>query len=41
MFTGLNICFTARAANGEVWKESLAVFTDRGMSSGYVGELST
>jgi len=40
MFAGLNIHFTARAASGGVWEESLAVFTDGGMSSGHVGESS-
>jgi len=28
MFVGLNICFTARAASGGVWEESLVVLAD-------------
>ena len=41
VFMGLDFSFITWAASGEVWKESLSVFSDRGMSSSHVGETDT
>jgi len=41
VFLGLDLGFTTRATSGEVWEESLFVFSNRGMSSSYVGKMST
>jgi len=40
VFLGLNFSFTTRAAGGEVWEESLSVFSDGSMASGHAGEAS-
>jgi len=40
VFPGLNFSFATRATGGEVWEESLSVFSDGGMASGHVGEVS-
>ena len=41
VFSGLNLGFTTRAAGRKVRKESLSVFSSRGMTSSHVGEAST
>jgi len=41
VFTGLDFSFVTWAAGGEVWKESLSVFSDGGMSSSHMGETGT
>jgi len=40
VFSGLNFSFATRAAGGEVWEESLSVFSDGGVASGHAGEVS-
>jgi len=40
VFSGLNFSFATRVAGGEVGKESLSVFSNRGMASGHTGEAS-
>jgi len=39
VFSGLNLSFATRAT-GEVRKESLSVFSNRGMTSSHAGEAS-
>jgi len=41
VFSGLNFSFATRAIGGEVWEESLSVFSNGGMASGHAGEAST
>ena len=41
VFLGLNLSFATRAAGGEVREESLFVFSNRGMTSSHVDEMST
>ena len=41
VFSDLNLSFTTWAADGEVWEESLSVFTNGNMSSSHAGEMST
>ena len=40
VFSGLNLGFATRAAGGEVGEESLSVFSNGGMTSSHVGEVS-
>ena len=40
VFLGLNLGFATRAADGEVGEESLSVFSNGGMTSSHVGEVS-
>jgi len=40
VFLGLNFGFVTRAAGREVGKESLFVFSNRGVASGHAGEAS-
>jgi len=35
VLSGLNLSFATWAAGGEVWEESLSVFTDGGVSSSH------
>jgi len=41
VLSGLNLSFATWAAGGEVWEESLSVFTDGGVSSSHMSEMST
>jgi len=41
VFSSLNFSFATRAAGREVGEESLSVFSNGGMASGYVDEAST
>ena len=38
VFSGLNLSFATRATGEEVREESLSVFSNRGMTSSYIGE---
>ena len=41
MFSGLNLSFITRATGRKVREESLSIFSSGGMTSSYVGEVST
>ena len=41
MFTGLDLSFIIWVASGKVQKESLSVFSNTGMFSSHIGEMST
>ena len=41
VFLGLNLGFATRATGGKVKEESLSVFSNRGVTSSHMGEVST
>ena len=41
VFSSLNFSFATRTTGGEIREESLSVFSNRGMTSSHVGEVST
>jgi len=41
VFSGLNLSFATRAAGRKMREESLSVFSNGGMTSSHVGEVST